>query len=49
MGDDVELRQYIETCIKREIDELVDLGSHDELWRLWDYLWGRMPVRPTSR
>jgi hypothetical protein len=36
---------YLEKTVVVRIDEMVDLGAHDELWRLYDYLWDRLPVR----
>jgi hypothetical protein len=39
---------YTETHIKRRIDELVEYGGNEELWRLYDYLWDNLPVRDVT-
>jgi hypothetical protein len=38
---------YLEKTVMVRIDEIVDLGGDEELWRLYDYLWERLPVSAT--
>jgi hypothetical protein len=43
-----EYLQYIETSIQIRIDDLVEHGGVENLWRLYDYLWDKLPVRDPS-